>query len=454
MVKIGSGGCRFKFETLICVLVCISSNALYAGEWSTQIDLDYRYFRKPAVKPPAAGTPLTLATDFYVFLLGVGVPIADVPLAVAATAAIAAGGTGTQGNNQPSVVLQPTYFNEWNNKADSFTFKPFFRWDNMDDSRTHGDIREMVWASKHGDKNSPWDLRIGIDKVFWGAAESQHLVDVINQYDGVENINNESKLGQPMIRATVSRGWGTLDAFILPWFRERTFSGPDGRLRPLVSFDTLPIAYQSNAGQGHVDYALRWSKSFSNVDIGISEFVGTNRDPRVSTSSLYVTTANPAGLYLSYDQMTQSSIDMTVLFGNWIGKLEVLHRATDYDRYWAGVAGVEYPFTGVFNTQYDVNAFLEYNYDSRGQGIAVFQSDVFVGCRMALNDENSTQARLGILVDTNDSTRSTRLQLSRRLNDRWTTMFEGQWFNSVDSDNPLYSYREDSYLQASLVRYF
>lgn len=446
------GALRIQFA--VWILLCVFTTSVYAGEWSTEVDLEYRYFRKPAYKPPTAATPVQLATGFYLFLINTGVPIDTVPLPIAATAAIAAGSSGTQGNNEPSVVIQPSYFNAWNNKADSFSFKPFFRWDYMDDARTHADIREMVWASKQGGKDHPWDLRIGIDKVFWGAAESQHLVDVINQYDSVENINNEIKLGQPMIRATISRAWGTIDAFILPWFRNRTFSGPDGRLRPLVSFDTLPIAYQSKDGQEHVDYALRWSKSFSNVDIGISQFVGTNRDPRVSTAAHYVTATNPAGLYLSYDQMTQSSLDMTVLFGNWIGKLETLYRATDYDHYWASVAGVEYPFTGVFNTPYDVNAFLEYNYDSRGQGLAVFQSDVFVGCRMAFNDENSTQARLGILVDTNDSTRSTRLQLSRRLNDRWSTLFEGQWFNSVDSANPLNSYREDSYLQASLVRYF
>jgi hypothetical protein len=115
---------------------------------------------------------------------------------------------------------------------------------------------------------------------------------------------------------------------------------------------------------------------------------------------------------------------------------------------------VEYAFNGVFHTPYDVNTFLEYNYDSRGQGQAVYQSDVFVGALLNMNDDKSTQLKLGVLVDTNDSTRSTRLQLSRRLNDNWSTKFEGQWFNSVDSGNPLNAYREDSYLQASLMRYF
>ncbi|MFA5170154.1 MAG: hypothetical protein WC426_01200 [Sulfuriferula sp.] len=433
-------------------MTVVGAKVVYAGEWTTEIDLDYRYFRKPPAATPT--TILGQAASFYTFLISAGLAPSSVPSAVVLSAAVLAGNNGNQGNNQPSVVIQPAYFNEWDNKTNSFSFKPFFRWDNMDDARTHADIRELVWMSRHGAEDHPWVLRAGIDKVFWGSVESQHLVDVINQTDEVENINKESKLGQPMVRATVSRSWGTVDAFILPFFRNRTFSGTDGRLRPLVSLDTLPVAYQSGEGSNHIDFALRWSKSFDKTDIGISQFIGTNRDPRIATAANYLTTSNPAGLYISYDQMEQTSIDVTTILGDWIAKLEMLHRTTDFDHYYAYVTGVEYSFNNINDTAYDVNAFLEYNYDSRGQGKAVYQSDVFTGFRLNLNDANSTQIKLGVLTDTNDSTRSTRLQVSRRLNDHWTTLLEGQWFNSVDSGNPLNSYREDSYLQATLARYF
>lgn len=439
-------------KSLVAFLLLFLSVGVSAGEWSTEVDFDYRYFRKPAATVPA--NTLQQAASFYIFLIGQGLVPSAAPSPVALSAAVLAGANGTQGNNEPSVVIQPAYFNEWNNRTNSFSFKPFFRWDGMDDARTHADIREMVWMSKHGTETKPWELRVGIDKVFWGSVESQHLIDVINQTDSVENINNESKLGQPMARATMRRDWGTIDAFVLPYFRNRTYSGPDGRLRPLVSLDTLPVAYQSGDGNHHIDFAVRWSKSFGNTDIGVSQFIGTNRDPRISTATQYVTTANPAGLYLSYDQMEQTGVDVTSILGDWIAKLEWLHRTTDYDHYYAYVTGVEYTFNAVFNSAFDLNTFLEYSYDSRGQGKAVYQSDVFTGMRLNLNDEHSTQIKLGVLTDTNDSTRSTRIQVSRRLNDRWTTMLEGQWFNSVDSGNPLNSYREDSYLQATLARYF
>jgi hypothetical protein len=448
-----------KFVVLIVLLAELAGiGVVCAGEWNTEIDFDYRYFRKPAASVPVlTNTQLQLAALFYTTLLNAGVvpdQIATITPAIAAAAALQAASAGYQGNNEPSVVIQPSYYNAWNGKTSSFSFKSFFRWDGMDDVRTHADIREMVWKSKQGSENYPWNLRVGIDKVFWGAAESQHLIDVINQTDSIENINNESKLGQPMVRATIERSWGTLDVFVLPYFRERTYSGNDGRLRPLISFATLPVAYQSTDKQNHVDFALRWSKSFGNTDVGVSQFIGTNRDPRVDVGTQYITTENPAGLYLSYDQMEQTSIDVTSILGDWIAKLEALHRTTDFEHHYAYVTGVEYTFNGVFNTAYDANTFLEYNYDSRGQTAATYQSDVFAGLRLNLNDENSTQIKLGVLTDTNDSTRSTRLQMSRRLNGHWTALFEGQWFNSVDTSNPINAYRQDSYLQATLARYF
>jgi len=54
---------------------------------------------------------------------------------------------------------------------------------------------------------------------FWGVTEFQHLVDIINQTDLVENIDTEDKLGQPMINLALINDWGTVDLFIMPYFR-------------------------------------------------------------------------------------------------------------------------------------------------------------------------------------------------------------------------------------------
>ena len=62
--------------------------------------------------------------------------------------------------------------------------------------------------------------------VFWGVAESQHLVDIINQIDFLEHPNGEVKLGQPMVHVTWTSDWGTLEFFGLPYHRPAHLPGP------------------------------------------------------------------------------------------------------------------------------------------------------------------------------------------------------------------------------------
>ncbi|MBL4906292.1 MAG: hypothetical protein JKX94_02485, partial [Sneathiella sp.] len=127
----------------------------------------------------------------------------------------------------PSLVIEPEIYHEWNEGDDSITFIPFARIDAQDDERTHVDFRELNYF--HIAEN--WDISVGFDKVFWGVTESRHLVDIINQTDAVEDVDGEDKLGQPMINLGFQRDWGNINLFLMPFFRERTFPGKEGRLR-------------------------------------------------------------------------------------------------------------------------------------------------------------------------------------------------------------------------------
>ncbi|MDA7657788.1 hypothetical protein N8737_03705, partial [Verrucomicrobia bacterium] len=102
---------------------------------------------------------------------------------------------------------------------------PFGRYDGADSERSHVDLREFH-IQRIADQ---WEWRVGVSKVFWGVTESQHLVDVINQTDLVENVDGEDKLGQPMVNLSwISDQAGVIDLFYLPYFRERTFPGRGG----------------------------------------------------------------------------------------------------------------------------------------------------------------------------------------------------------------------------------
>ena len=157
-----------------------------------------------------------------------------------------------------------------------------YRWKKVagasgDDERTHADVRELYWRRTFGDT---FDLFVGVRKVFWGVTETFHLVDIVNQTDAVEDIDEEDKLGQPMVHFALQRNWGRMDLIALTGFRERTFPGVEGRPRTPLPVDTDVALYESAAGNRQIDGAIRYSHFIGNWDLGAYLFHGTSREPR------------------------------------------------------------------------------------------------------------------------------------------------------------------------------
>jgi len=248
-----------------------------------------------------------------------------------------------------SVAAQPEYYRKWDNGDQSFIFTSFVRIDQNDSERTHVDIRELSWIKV----TENWELRAGVRKVFWGVTESQHLVDIINQTDLVENLDGEDKLGQPMINMAFVTDTGTLDVFLLTGFRERTFPGEDGRLRSGLVVDTNNPVYESGAEDKHTDFAARWYQTAGPFDIGLSYFNGTSRDPR------FVPNNNLSALLPVYDIINQTGLDAQATFGSWLWKLELISRGGQGDRYSALTGGFEYTFVGIMGTSYDLGIISE-----------------------------------------------------------------------------------------------
>ena len=344
-----------------------------------------------------------------------------------------------------SISAQPEYYRSWDNGDQSFIFTPFARIDQNDSERTHFDIRELAWV-KVTDK---WELRAGIRKVFWGVTESQHLVDIINQTDLVENIDGEDKLGQPMINLALVRDSGTLDLYLLPGFRERTFPGEDGRLRSGLVVDTDNPVYESGAEDKHTDFAVRWSQSLDVLDIGLSYFNGTSRDPR------FIPNGSGTALLPVYDIINQTGIDLQATIEEWLWKLEVITRSGQGDRYTALTGGFEYTFFGIFETSYDLGVIAEYLHDDRDEEATTpFANDLMTGARFTLNDEQSTEILAGIITDLDEGSIMLNVEASRRLGDAWKLSLEARAFANLDATDPLYSFRKDDHLHAELAWYF
>ena len=347
-----------------------------------------------------------------------------------------------------SVALEPELYYEWNSGNDSFTFVPFFRLDQHDNERTHFDIRELTWLTAR----DGWEIRAGVRKVFWGVTESLHLVDVINQTDLVENIDTEDKLGQLMVNYALIRDWGTLDLFILPYFRERTFPGSEGRLRMSPRVDTDDAIYESSRDKKHIDLAGRWSHTKGDWDWGVSHFAGTSRDPRFTPGAR---AGGEMVMIPVYDQIDQTGLDVQATKGPWLWKMEAIRRSGQGAIFFAGVAGFEYTFFSAFDTALDVGLVTEYLYDDRPKEVEPpFADDLFAGIRLALNDVQSTQALVGCIFDLSTSARACNLEANRRLGDRWVFELEVRSFQEIPEDDPLFTLRRDDYAQLQLSYHF
>ena len=343
-----------------------------------------------------------------------------------------------------SISAQPEFRRQWNNGDTGLTFIPFFRLDASDQERSHADIRELYLLHVKND----YELRVGINKIFWGVLEFQHLVDIINQTDGVENIDGEDKLGQPMLHLSAIKDIGLFEIFLLPYFRERTFAGIDGRLRSGLVVDTDNAQYQSSDEQQHFDYALRWSHYFGNYDIGLSWFDGTARQPDLKLSE------DKTSVLPFYPQIEQAGIDLQFTGEQWIWKLESAYRNSINESHWAAGAGFEYTFTGVNDSDADLGILMEYHYDERDASHSVFQNDIFMGARLALNDVQSTEFLAGFGTDLDDQSRSIRIESSRRFSDNIKLNLEAQYFTHVDDNNVLNDISNDSHIQLELLWYF
>jgi len=327
---------------------------------------------------------------------------------------------------------------------------PYARLDQKDSERTHFDMRE-AYVRYNGDSVS---VRAGLAKVFWGVAESVHLVDIINQSDAVEDIDNEDKLGQPMLEITLQKDWGQLTGYVMPFFRKRTFPGEEGRLRfPLPVDNDLARFNQGTDDRADVDFALRYSHYFGDWDVGLSFFRGASRDPRF----ILDVDANVFAPY--YDDITQVGLDVQYTNEAWLWKFEGFVRDTPFETFAAAVGGIEYSFYGITESGADLGVIVEFQYDERSENpliapITIADNDLMTGFRYSANDAEDTSVLAGIVTDLEDTSMSGVLEATRRFGDYWVGEIEGRFFLNVDSGNLLYGFKNDSHVMLRLTRYF
>ena len=362
-----------------------------------------------------------------------------------------------QRDHASGAVAAPKLYLE-DDEGRSFTLAPFFRYDAGDPDRAHADLREayLLFFGDIGDDQ--WELRLGVDRVFWGVAESRHLVDILNQVDLVEHPNEKAKLGQPMAHFTWSGDWGALELFGLPYHRTRTYPGRRGRLRGPLLIDNGREEYESGAGAGHLDLAARYSHSIGALDFGVSVFDGTAREPCL----LCLWRPGTTVLVPYYEQIRQFGLDAQLTTGPWLLKLEAIRREGARDQslrendFAAFIIGGEYEFASVFDSDIGLTLFAEWLHDGRRRHATnAFQNDIFVAARLAFNDAESTDLTISLLKDLDYPSQTAGVEFNRRLSNQWSLHFEATIFLDVAERDLLpYATRRDSFAELHLVYSF
>jgi hypothetical protein len=393
-----------------------------------------------------------------------------------------------------SVAGTVELFHGWDDGKQRIVGELFQRYDENDDARTHGDVRELYYQVIEED----FEFRLGLRRVYWGVTESRHLVDIINQSDFVENIDNEDKLGQPMMNLALIREIGTLDLFLMPYQRARTWPGVEGYPRLPLPVHAHEAQYETTRAQSHLDYAVRYAGSFGPIDIGLAYFDGTARDPRLlpcvqrNASGQFIQ-GSPDGpscdadanfqsvilpppllppyptpeqveaeiranlvLVPYYDRLRQVSLDAQYVIGSMAWKAEAVRRKQQERWTWAAVSGFEYTFGDVWASGADIGVLAEYLYDERSEGLAVLADDeVFAGGRVSLNDVSGTQVLGGMIARRADfASRLYGIEASRRLGDDWRLALESRLFSRIPESEGTSFIADQDFVMMTLERFF
>jgi hypothetical protein len=346
---------------------------------------------------------------------------------------------------QPSLIFEPELSYDSRSRRHQFNFVPFARLDGQDDERTHFDIREAYWRYV----GTEWEVLVGLNRVFFGVAESRHLINIINQIDRVEDIDEEDFLGQPMINIGNQRDWGRVDLYLMSGFRKRTFPGPEGRLRTAIPVDEDAAEFESDLDEGRPDVLIRYSHFIGDWDFGIYHFYGTGREP------ILLPIPDSTQFKPRYDIINQTGLDLQLTREATLYKFEGIIREGQGGTFGALVAGIEHTLFQIYDSEADLGILAEYLFDDRDNDAPVtfLDNDLFLGTRLSLNDIQDTSALLGVITDLENSSTTLRLEAERRIGDRWKIEFESQLFFNIDDTDPLSNFKEDSFFTLRLSRF-
>jgi hypothetical protein len=345
-----------------------------------------------------------------------------------------------------SLVAEPELGVASEDEVHSATLRPFYRLDPYDSNRSHADLRKASYqVSSNG-----WEAGAGAGIFTWGVLESHRTVDVMNQIDFVDSADGSAKLGQPYASFGYTGETASLRLYYLPYFRERTFPGVDGRLRFAALIDGENAIYESDAGPWHPSGAARFTWTEEDLDVAVGVFSGISREPR------FVVELTRARVTPRYDLMQQVSLDAQWTTGALALKLEGFARlwSAEFVPFVGGGVGLEYSFFDVV-AGWDIGVAAELLLDARPleAPITFFEHDAFGGLRLGFNDTASTELLAGAVVDVRDGATFGRVEAGRRFGEHWRVNLGASLFLG-EAGKLESSFLEDDHVHGRVAYFF
>ena len=344
-----------------------------------------------------------------------------------------------------SLISEPELVVKTEDSVHAFTLKPFYRLDPIDERRSHADLRQASYALSMG----AFEAAAGVGTFSWGVLESHRPTDVVNQIDFVESVNGSAKLGQPFAELGLSSEHVTARVYALPYFRDRTFPGARGRLRFPAVVDVDEPAIDSRFGRWHPSGAARVTFDLGDADLGVGLFTGLSRDPR------FVAELTTGNVVPRYEPMHQGSLDFQWALGPFVVKAEGFTRMwRDTRVFFGGGVGADWTIPRVIGDA-ELTLALEFLYDSRPAEAppTFFEHDAFLGLRLGVEDEASTELGAGAIVDVLDGTTFGHFETSRRFGEHWRVTLEANAF-LASSKKLEGGFARDHFGQARLAYHF
>ena len=97
----------------------------------------------------------------------------------------------------------------------------------------------------------------------------------------------------------------------------------------------------------------------------------------------------------------------------------------------------------------------EYAFDDRRDDApTVYENDLMVGSRLAVNDADGSEILAGLIQDLDSRSRALSVEASRRFGSNWKLSLQAWGFLESAADDLLFNVRDDDFLQIELAYYF